>query len=93
MQEESETESLTTLARDANFQAFVLHGSMLHLYALKAQLPLLGIIAGMPLTFHLHVDRHMFYTLAHFYMCFMTDIRTSLSQGQGVQKKAKRCGI
>ncbi|CAL8466110.1 g5646 [Coccomyxa elongata] len=45
-EEESETESLTTLARDATFQAFVLHGSMLHLYAHEAQLPLLGIIAG-----------------------------------------------
>ncbi|BDA50979.1 probable fanconi anemia group I protein homolog [Coccomyxa sp. Obi] len=44
--EESETESLTNLARDASFQAFVLHGSMLHLYAHEAQLPLLGIIAG-----------------------------------------------
>ncbi len=57
MQEESEAESLTNLARDATFQAFVLHGSMLHLYAHEAQLPLLGIIAGMRPAFDIHANR------------------------------------
>jgi hypothetical protein len=46
MQDNVDTESLTNLARDANFQAFVLQSSLLYLSSCKGQLPLLAIIAG-----------------------------------------------
>ncbi len=46
VQDDTDTESLTSLARDANFQAFVLQSCLLYLCSCKGQLPLLAIIAG-----------------------------------------------